>query len=314
MEKYIVVFGGSSLDLVFKEDINGYPKEPTEITFGGKGANQAIAAKRSGYNVKIITCVANDKFGKKILENLSNNGVDTSCCEMIDEIDNDMNMVKVSTKGENEIIRNTGAINQFSTKLVDKYAEIIKNAEMVIAQYKIPQEVSEYLINFCYENNVKITITPCRPDRLSIKEEKNKEIIDKITYITCNEKEAKIVFDNENIDKIVSKYPNKLIVTLGEKGAVFHNGKNIVKIPAFQIENVVDTTGAGDTLNGNFVVSLLKGKSIEESIRFGMASSSIKIQTQSAQKGMPKQSETEKFLKEYIKNNDRNFGWFTYTY
>lgn len=298
MEKYIVVLGGSSLDLVFKETSNGYLNEPTEMTFGGKGANQAIAARRSGYNVKMITCVANDSYGKKIIDNLSENGVDVSCCELINGIQNDMSTVKVSLKGENEIIRNSGAINSFTTNLIDKYAEIIKNADMVIAQYKIPKEVSEYLIDFCYENNVKIVITPCRPERLSIKEGKNLEIIDKITYITCNEKEAKIVFDSENIEEIVKNYPNKLIVTLGEKGAIFNNGKKNVKIPAFKIKNVVDTTGAGDTLNGNFAVSLLMGKSIEESVIFGMASSSLKIQKQTAQAGMPKRSDTEKFLKE----------------
>lgn len=307
MEKYIVVFGGASLDCIYKETEKGYLDEPTEIAFGGKGANQAIAASRSGYNVKIITCVANDEFGRKMLKNLSNNGVDVTCAELIDGIQNDIGRINVSLNGENEIIRKTGAINAFSTSLVDNYAEIIKNAQMVVAQYKIPKEVSEYLIDFCYKNNVKIVVTPCRPDRLSIKEEKNKEIIDKITYITCNEKEAKIVFDNENIEEIVSKYPNKLIVTLGEKGAIFHNGKEIVKIPAFNIKNVVDTTGAGDTLNGNFVVSLLKGYSIKDSIKFGMASSSIKIQSQSAQKGMPTRHETEKFLKEYDKTYGRSF-------
>ncbi|MBE5745833.1 MAG: ribokinase [Clostridiales bacterium] len=304
--KYILVFGGSSIDFLYKETSEGYKTEPTSINFGGKGANQAVAASRAGYNVKIITCVGNDATGKLILQNLKNNNVDINNCELINGVSNDVNDIKVSIAGENEIIRKTGAINAFTKELIDKNAEIIKNAEIVIAQYKIPQEVSEYLIDFCYKNNVKIVVTPCRPERLSVLNNNNKEIIDKITYITCNEKEAKIVFNNKSVEEIVSNYPNKVIITLGEKGAIFHDGKKIIKLPAFKIEKVVDTTGAGDTLNGNFVVSILNGKSLKESLIYAMASSSIKIQSESAQDGMPTKKETEKFLKEFT--NEQYFG------
>ena len=74
--------------------------------------------------------------------------MDTSCVEIIDGIQNDMSRVNVSLSGDNEIIRTSGAINAFSIDLVDKYAEVIKNAEMVVAQYKISKNISKYLIAF----------------------------------------------------------------------------------------------------------------------------------------------------------------------
>lgn len=306
MNKYIVVFGGCSIDLLFKETTNGYLNEPTSKNFGGKGANQAIACSRAGYSVKMITCVGNDEIGEAIIKNLKNNNIDTRCCEFIDNVSNDISMIKVSLEGQNDIFRQSGIINCFNTKLVDKYANVIKNADMVIAQYKVPQEVSEYLIDFCYKNNVKIVITPCRPERLSILNKKNIEIINKITFLTCNENEAKIVFNNENFEEIVTNFPNKVIITLGEKGAIFHDGKKIVRLPAFKVKNVVDTTGAGDTLNGNFVARILSGYSIEDSLKYAMASSSIKIQSESAQKGMPTKEETENFVKNYEELNFNN--------
>ena len=76
------------------------------------------------------------------------------------------------------------------------------------------KEVSVELINFCYDNNIPLVLTPCRPQRLAISEPGNKELIDKITYITANKKECETIFETTDIESCLEKYPNKLIVTL----------------------------------------------------------------------------------------------------
>ena len=296
---YVVVFGGCSLDLTYKQQKDGnYPADPTAIAPGGKGANQAVAASRAGLNVKMITrlggFVDEASITNTIIENLQNNGVDTSCVDIAENVHHDVCKIYVSKNGENEIVRQTGAIDSFSSDMIYKNAEVIKNAKFVIAQMKCPKDVSIELINFCNANNVPIVVTPCRPDKLVQSDPLNVELLDKVTLITANEEECKRMFGGMPIEECIKKYPNKLIVTLGEKGAMFYNGKKVVKYDAYEVENVVDTTGAGDTLNGNLIAALLSGKDMEASLFRSMGASTIKIQSPTAQYGMPKKEELDK--------------------
>lgn len=310
---YILVFGGCSLDTTFIENkIGGYPSIPSIAVPGGKGANQAVAAARAGANVKIITRLGNDAIGKRIVENLQNNNLDTSYVEFDDKVKNDECQIFVSKEGENDIHRVVGAIDSFYVDMIEKYSSVIKGAKIVIAQMKIKKEVSVALIDFCYKNRIPIIITPCRPENLSLLDPKNLELINKITFLTCNEKESKIVFNNDNVEEIVKQFPNKAIITLGEKGAIFNDGTKNVYLPAFPVDKVVDTTGAGDTLCGNFAAALLSGYSIEQSIRIGMAASTIKITKESAQKGMPTKTQIEEFLKSYCDKKESNCHGLSY--
>lgn len=301
LSKYIAVIGGCSLDRTFKQQEDGkYPLVPNVSVPGGKGANQAVAASRAGYSVKMISRLGakDDAISKAIISNLEKNGVDMKNIEFDPAVSNDCSDIFVSAQGDNDIQRHSGAINSFTPDMVDKYADVLKNAQFVIAQMKAPKEFSEKLINFCYENNVPIVVTPCRPEKLSVSDPENLKLIDKITYITANEHECKTIFGDLPVSECVARYPNKLIVTLGADGAIFHNGERLVKLNSLDVERVVDTTGAGDTLNGNFVVGLLEGLSVEQAIRRGMAASTIKIQSQTAQAGMPTKQQLDGFIAE----------------
>lgn len=307
MEKdYIVVFGGCSIDCTFIQNEDGtYPKIPTKISYGGKGSNQAVSASRAGLNVKMISKLSGDQAEIEntngILENLKSNEIDTEFIEIESGFSNDVNSIYVTTTGENDIHGRTGAIENFDESMVSKNAEVIKNAKFVIAQMKCPKNVSEKLINFCYENNVPIVITPCRPAKLKIGEDGNRDLLNKITFITANENECKTMFGDLSVEECVSMFPKKLIMTLGGDGAIFHNGEKIVRLPAFKVKNIVDTTGAGDTLNGNFVSAILGGDSLESALMKGMGASTIKIQYKTAQLGMPTKIELYEFLDNYFK-------------
>lgn len=301
---YIVVFGGCSLDVTFKElETGGYDTTPTIVSPGGKGANQAVAASRAGARVKMISLVgageeaengimSETQIGKLIVSNLEQNGVDTSCVEFKEGIKNDVSAVYVSKEGDNDIHRQNGAIDSFYCEMIDKNAEIIKNARYVIAQMKAPIEVTRYLFDFCKKNNVPVVVTPCRPQRLA----DNLDLIDKVAYITANEKECKTIFGSDDVEECVRRCNGKLIVTLGADGLMFLDNGKIQKYPSFYVQNVVDTTGAGDTLNGNLVACLMEGKPLNEALLYGMAASTIKIQSKTAQQGMPYKKERDEFL------------------
>ena len=111
----------------------------------------------------------------------------------------------------------------------------------------------------------------------------------------CNEKECNIVFNNDNLEECVSKYPNKLIVTLVSNGLLFHNGERILKMPSIDVD-VIDTTGAGDTLAGNTAAFLANGADLAHALRKAMYASAIKLTEKSAQAGMPYESELDTFI------------------
>ena len=310
MKYDICVFGGCSIDQMFYQNVDGsYNKTPDAITPGGKGANQAVAAARAGAKTTIISKLGKDKIGQSIIDNLKTNFVDTSHIELIDGLQNDYSDIHINIKDkDNDIKRYSGAIDSFTVDMIDNNKQVLLNSNIIVCQLKCPLEVTERLIDFCHKNSKTIILTPCRPQKLV----NRNDLIDKITIITCNKKECQEIFKTDNIEECIKKYPNKLIVTLGSEGLIYYNGKRIIHMPAIDT-NVLDTTGAGDTLNGNLAALLSKGVDLKHALRKAMYASSLKIQVKSAQKGMPYKNELEKFIsrtrnKKFKYSNELNYA------
>lgn len=299
MKYDICVFGGCALDSFYFKDENGnLPEVPSLVLPGGKGANQAVAASRAGARVTMISRLGKDEIGQKILENLVYNNITTNNIEVVEGLQNDCSNIIIDNKTkDNEIIRFAGAIDSFTPDMIDRYKKVLLNSKIVVAQMKVPKEVSVELINFCYDNGIPLVVTPCRPKKLSIEDDpSNKELIDKITYITANKSECETIFGTSDVEKCVTMYPNKLIVTLGNDGVMYHNGSKVVHVPAVLTDKVEDTTGAGDTFNGNFVACLVDGYNFNEAIIRSQYASSLKVQSKGAQDGMPYKDELEKYI------------------
>lgn len=285
----ICVIGGCSIDLTYYEDGS------KETFFGGKASNQAVASARSGAKTCIITKLGKDEYCLPIIENLKNNGVDVFAT-ITTLAKNDVSKIYIKN-GDNTIERHSEMIKKFDKKLIDKYKDVILSSKFIVIQNKAPHSFTKNLVEFCNEHGKQIVLTPSNPSQLSIKDNDNLKLINKISYICANEKETKIVFNSENIEEIVKTYPNKLITTLGAKGLIYNDGSKIIKLPAIKIKNVIDTTGAGDTFCGNFVANLVKGVTIHNAIAKAQYASAYKIQFKSAQAGMPTKQELEKFVR-----------------
>ncbi len=303
MKYDVCVFGGCSLDLFYYKDEHGNtPFSPSLLVPGGKGANQAVAASRAGASVTIITRIGKDKIGNRIIDNLSYNGVSTNNIEVSDSLQNDYAKIIIDEKSkDNDIHRFSGVINSFRKEMVDRYKDVILNSKMIVCQLKVPKEVTSYLINFCYENKKPLVLTPCRPEKLKITEDDNLDLINKVTYITANKKECETLFNTSDIISCIKKYPNKLIVTLGSDGVMYYDGFEVVHVPAFAPKKIEDTTGAGDTFNGNLVACLTKGYTLYEAVVRACYASSMKISKKGAQDGMPYKEELDKYIENYSK-------------
>ena len=158
-------------------------------------------------------------------------------------------------------------------------------------QHEIPAETVEYVVNICHENGIKVVLNPA-PAR-----EVKKEVLDKITWLTPNEHEAKILFGADtNTEELLKTYPEKLVITLGSDGvAAAKKDGTIVHVPV-RPAKVADTTGAGDTLNGAFCTMLAENADLESALRFANTAASLSTEKFGAQTGMPTREEVEKEL------------------
>lgn len=289
----IVVIGSISTDFVVTTEISPKLGETVEglnfeRSFGGKGANQAVAAARISNNVSMVGAVGMDSFGQELLDNLTSNCIDVSNVERVTGFPSGSAVITLN-KNDNAIIYVAGANNQFQGITSDKILNLLAQADLVVLQNEMPQAQIEQVIGYCLDNDISVLYNPA-PARVA-----SKELIDKVTYFTPNESEFKIIFPNLTVSEGVKKYPNKLLVTLGSKGVLYHDGQREVMVPAYRVKPI-DTTGAGDTFNGAFAAAIVKGMSIEDSVKFGNLAASLSIQKFGAQGGMPTLEEMEESL------------------
>ena len=163
-------------------------------------------------------------------------------------------------------------------------------ADIVLLQLEIPLKTVEYVVDFCYENKIKVLLNPAPAVKLST------QIGEKVSYLTPNEHEYKIVFNTkESVESILEKHPNKLIITEGSNGVRFHDGEQVRHVPSIKVE-VKDTTGAGDTFNGALSVGITEGKSLYDSVKYAVVASGLSVTKLGAQPGMPSKEEVYKYL------------------
>ncbi len=283
----IVVIGSINVDLVFISDIRPNAGETVlgkdfKTVAGGKGANQAVAATKLGSDVTMIGCVGDDSNGEFSINNFNNLNVNTSCITKVKDTPTGVASIIVADN-DNSIIVISGANYKLDKEIIDRYKKDILAADLVMLQLEIPIDTVEHVIDLCYENNVRTILNPAPAIKL------DKRLIEKSTYITPNEHECKIILGedkNADIKEILKRYPNKIIMTMGEKGVMYFDGSDIVVVPGYKVE-VVDTTGAGDTFNGAFARAIVNNYSLKDAIDFANKAASKSVTKLGAQTGMP---------------------------
>lgn len=289
----VTVIGSSSIDLVVTaskrpnkgETILG---DSFKTVPGGKGANQAVAAARLNAEVYMVGCVGKDQFGEKIVNNFISNEVFTTYVEPVTHFETGTAHITLA-EGDNSIIVVKGANDNITPDYIDKALDVILKSDIVLIQQEIPEETVEYVADLCFTNGVPLLLNPAPARPIS------KSVIEKAAYITPNEWEASVLFNNKDIHEALKEYPNKLLVTEGKNGVRYYDGENEVLVPAYPVD-AVDTTGAGDTFNGAFAVAIAEGKNIQDSIRFANRAASLSVTKFGAQGGMPTREEVEESL------------------
>lgn len=278
----ITVIGSINMDLAVVMDL--FPQQGetvlgTEFATipGGKGANQAIACAKLGSEVQFIGCVGDDQFGKQLTANLHDFNIETTGIQTVNVPTGIANILVHNN--DNRIVVIPGANSKITKKQIDENWSLIEKSKLVIMQLEIPKDVVTYVIDKCYESNIQILLNPAPAQHFST------QWIDKLTYMTPNESECQQIFQLP-YDQVVAMYPNKVIVTLGDKGACYHDGQKLIEVVGYKAQ-VIDTTGAGDTFNGALAYALTNKSSLDDAVYFANIAASLSIEKFGAQGGMP---------------------------
>lgn len=286
----IGVVGSINMDMTVKAEripLKGETLKGWDLKYipGGKGANQAVAMAKLGAEVEMFGCIGDDAAGASLLKNLQDTGVETKCIKTVTGVPTGLAMITVGDN-DNTIIVVAGTNDHVNIDYVNEVKDSLLECEIVLLQHEIPQETVEYVIALCAENGVKAVLNPgpARPVK--------QEILEKVTYLTPNEHEAVILFGRDiSFEEMMKRYPEKLVITQGSRGVstCLKNGQ-VILVPARKA-NVVDTTGAGDTLNGAFTVAVTEGKEIPEALAFANTAAGLSTEKFGAQGGMPTREE-----------------------
>lgn len=297
MKGRILVIGSTNTDMTAFADKMPLPGETVlgndfVIGPGGKGANQAVAAKRLGGDVKFICKVGKDIFGENTIKHFQEEGLDTSGV-MISEKPSGVALITVDKNAENCIVVASGANNDYSEEDIRRCEEAIDECEILLMQLEIPVPAVLEAARIAHEKGKFVVLNPAPAADLP------EEIFKYLSLFIPNETELEKysgirVSDEEDAKEaataLMAKGVGKIIVTLGSKGSLICDGGTPVVVKAHKVE-AVDTTGAGDCYCGALCVALSEGKNLKDAAEFASKASAISVQRPGAQNAMPFRSE-----------------------
>lgn len=301
----ILVVGSINMDIVVKT-----PRIPAVgetvlgenwVTIpGGKGANQAVAAAKSGGQAVMIGKVGQDEFGETLRVNLHQAGVETAMIQKIPEAPSGVALITVDENGNNNIVVVPGANGQVKVNDLQRYEQAFQTASILMLQLEIPWETVAYAIDRARAYQVKIIFDPApaplkppAPNWLSgidilTPNQIEAELLTgvKVTGLTSAGRAGEILREQGVITPIVK---------LGADGVLVYDHGKFHHIPGYQVK-AIDTTAAGDSFAGGLATALAEGKSLLEAARFANATGALSTTKFGAQSSIPGRAEIEALL------------------
>lgn len=293
MAHKILVIGSSNTDMTVKSRKMPAPGETVtggtlHMGPGGKGANQAVAAKRLGGDVSFICKVGRDIFGDNALAGYEREGIGISRAMRSDQ-PSGVALILVDESGENSISVAPGANADITVEDIRSVADVIRAADYLILQLETPVESVVEAARIAHEAGVYVILNPAPACPLP------EEVFAYISLLTPNRSEISIlsgieVKDDESLRAAAAKLRaagvGDLVITLGSAGSLVFSGGEETMVPALKV-NAVDTTAAGDTFCGGLCVGLSEGLGLVEAARFATAASALTVQKMGAQDSIP---------------------------
>lgn len=270
----IAVVGSANVDLTTFTDQFPKPGETIfaqkfDLGFGGKGANQAVAARLCGAEVFMVARVGSDLFGPATLENFKKLGIDTTHVKTVEGLSSGVAPIFVDPQGQNRILVVKGANDAVKPADVEAAAETLNKADCIVLQFEIPLETVYYTVAFAKKHGVRCIVNPAPGQPVELR------ALSGLDYFVPNESEAETITgmavrDLEDAKKCAEKLLagniERVIVTLGANGSLVAGAVGSEHVPAFSVKTI-DSTGAGDAFIGSFAVFLAEGVPELEAVR-----------------------------------------------
>jgi ribokinase len=284
----VVVVGSVNADLVVSvAELPSAGETVTGGTFarhgGGKGANQAVAAARAGAHVTLVAAVGADDLGDEALRELATEGIDVAAVVRLDGVPTGVAAIVVDAQGENFVAVASGANAELDAATVE--VAVPAGDGVVLLGHEIPEAAVVAGIRAARAGGWRAVLNPAPARRLADDLEG--------VILTPNAHEARALTGEQDVEAAARALAERtgapVLVTLGAEGALLLDG-GAARIPAPAVD-VVDTTGAGDAVNGALAAELAAGRSLRDAARFAMAAAALSTRAAGARAGMPRRDE-----------------------
>ena len=294
--KKLVVIGSSNMDLVVSTEHFPLPGQTVMgkkfmTNFGGKGANQAVAASLLGGEVSFICKVGNDNYGREMIEKFQKDGIATQYITMTDQAATGIAVITVDANGENTIVVASGANSLLTSEDIRKAEPAISQADVLLMQLETPVEPLCTAAQMAHEKGKFVILNPAPAPKKPLPT----ALLRHIDLIIPNETEATSITGVEITDlqsaeralEALKKLGAKdAMITLGEKGVLAYEDGKVKLFPACKV-HAIDTTAAGDTFCGALSVAICQGQEKKEAIAFANKAAAYTVQHEGAQCAMP---------------------------
>ena len=294
--KKLVVIGSSNMDLVVSTEHFPLPGQTVMgkkfmTNFGGKGANQAVAASLLGGDVTFICKVGNDNYGRGMIEKFQKDGIDTQYVTVTDLAATGIAVITVDANGENTIVVASGANGLLASEDIRNAEPAISQADVLLMQLETPVEPLCTAAQMAHKKGKYVILNPAPAP----KEPLPSDLLRHIDLIIPNETEATSITGVEISDLQSAERAMKALkelgakdamITLGEKGVLAHEDGKVKLFPACKVQ-AIDTTAAGDTFCGALSVAICQGLEMKKAIAFANKAAAYTVQHEGAQCAMP---------------------------
>ena len=296
----VAVVGSANVDIVVE-----VPRRPLagetllgsdlHVYSGGKGANQAAAAARSGAVTRFVACVGRDGHADFVREQLANAGVDVGGVRSVDRPTGTA-LILLTPDGENSIVVSPGANHAMDSATADAAASIWSAADVLVMNLETPLPTVEHVAARAAAGGVRVLLNAAPAQRLE------RGLLAVCDPLVVNEHEARLLLEDhghrsfaELAQELLAAGARSIVITLGAGGCLVADGDGIESVLAYDV-HAVDTTGAGDAFVGATACELARGSSLIGAVRFATAVSAISVQSMGAQSSFPDRSAVEAFL------------------
>ncbi len=240
-----------------------------DLGFGGKGSNQAVAARLCGAEVFMVARVGSDLFGPATIENFRKQGIDPTHVKQVEGMSSGVAPIFVEPNGQNRILVVKGANDALKPADVDAAAETLKSVDCIVLQFEIPVETVYYTVAFARKHGIRCIVNPAPAQAVVMAALKD------LDYFVPNETEAEAITGSavKNVDdakkcaeQLVGQGIKRVIITLGANGSLLAGRDGSEHVAPFAVKSV-DSSGAGDAFIGSFAVFLGEGVPEREAVR-----------------------------------------------